>query len=125
MLHFFGEVNRMIIRIYALIDPRAGEVRYIGQTRNTLALRMAGHRCAVTTVMREWIDELADIGVQPEIVEIDEVAGPEPISGRWCETEERALEIEGDWALRYILGGADLLNQLWPRSCIFQIAASG
>lgn len=29
--------------IYALVDPRDGAVRYIGQTTKTLAERLAGH----------------------------------------------------------------------------------
>ncbi|WP_333742716.1 hypothetical protein [Streptomyces ardesiacus] len=58
--------------IYALIDPRSGAVRYIGQTTKPIAARLAGHLAAPAPLVRVWIQELAVEGRLPEIVAIRE-----------------------------------------------------
>jgi hypothetical protein len=61
--------------IYALIDPRDGAVRYIGQTTGPLLKRRAEHYYSPTNqYTRKWIAELREAGVRPDIKALEEVA---------------------------------------------------
>lgn len=53
-------------KIYALIDPRTGEPRYVGQTRRTLRSRFTQHLEKRGSTHREcWIKQLKNEGLQP------------------------------------------------------------
>lgn len=63
--------------IYALIDPRTGVTRYVGKTLNSLQRRLTGHvsearskrRCGKRLCYKDnWILQLVDNGLRPEIV---------------------------------------------------------
>ena len=71
-----------MITVYMLSDPRDGEVKYIGQTRD-VGSRMMQHRSDETSSARSWILELDGLGIKPDV-------------GIACQFEERdqALELE-------------------------------
>jgi hypothetical protein len=56
--------------IYALVDPRTDEVRYIGQTTKPIEARLAGHLAAPAPLVRLWIEALAVEGRRPSITAI-------------------------------------------------------
>ncbi|MFD6911754.1 hypothetical protein [Streptomyces virginiae] len=58
--------------IYALVDPRVFEVRYVGQTIKALDERLSGHLMTPAPRVREWIASLAVDGVIPEIIPLRE-----------------------------------------------------
>lgn len=61
--------------IYVLIDPRDGEIRYVGMTGKTLETRLRGRlkdtRCRGHR--RHWLDQLKRMGMTPTIQLIQEV----------------------------------------------------
>lgn len=88
-------------RIYALIDPRSKQIRYVGKTIQTLRKRLIGH---VTETHRgtyrraRWIRALERLGIKPRIVAL----GTYPTNDL-CEQERRWISILRKW-------GADLVN---------------
>lgn len=58
--------------IYGLVDPRTGEVRYVGQTTKPIEVRLAGHLAAPAPLVRAWIEGLAVEGCLPQIVPLRE-----------------------------------------------------
>lgn len=63
--------------IYGLADPRTGQLRYIGQTRTSLAQRLSAHIAPSSlrdpTPRAQWIIELRAQRRKPEIFEIESV----------------------------------------------------
>jgi hypothetical protein len=62
-------------RLYALMDPRTDEMRYIGQSRNT-KLRDKGHfnQCKYYETPKDlWIRELRAAGMRPDTIVLEEV----------------------------------------------------
>lgn len=62
--------------IYALIDPRRGRIRYIGQTK-TIPQRYYTHMTPGygSTKMIRWVAELREAGVRPQMMILEVVAG--------------------------------------------------
>jgi len=59
--------------IYALVDPRNGDIRYIGKANNA-RLRFNSHMFDLArTKKTNWIKSLIKIGLKPELLIIDEV----------------------------------------------------
>lgn len=60
--------------VYALIDPRDGKPRYIGQTKRPLAERLSGHLGSTRTQprVRAWVAELRAAGLRPRIIPLRE-----------------------------------------------------
>lgn len=58
--------------IYGLVDPRTGEVRYVGQTTKPIEARLAGHLAAPAPLVRAWIETLAVDGCVPQIMPLRE-----------------------------------------------------
>lgn len=57
-----------IVYIYVLVDPRDGDVRYVGQTRNTLRRRLSDHARGVGSCYRAyWVQSLVRTGWKPII----------------------------------------------------------
>lgn len=86
--------------IYALSDPRTGEVRYIGATSRSLEVRLAEHlqnrRSSAYRV--RWINSLLNEGVRPEIAAIAVV----PLA--------ELSDAECRWIATYRAAGARLTN---------------
>jgi hypothetical protein len=62
------------IKIYTLSDPITNEVRYIGQTKNSLEDRLRGHLKGKGKTYRvHWINSLKKKGLVPNIELIEEV----------------------------------------------------
>ncbi len=67
----------MKVKIYILKDPYTDEIRYIGRTKNSLKIRLAGHctkakQNSFKTYKDNWILKL---DVKPLIEEIEEIEG--------------------------------------------------
>ncbi|WP_405699045.1 hypothetical protein OG209_05035 [Streptomyces sp. NBC_01383] len=58
--------------IYGLVDPRTGEVMYVGQTTKPIEARLAGHLAAPAPLVRAWIEALAVEGLLPQIAPLHE-----------------------------------------------------
>lgn len=86
--------------IYALVDPRSKEIRYIGKTEKRIAQRLAGHiERPVNSGTRAWIAELRDLKMVPTI---------EPITccgAQWWEGKEAF------WIRWVRIRGGELLNR--------------
>ena len=83
-----------MIKIYALIDPRDGVVRYIGQTVQPLYNRLANHvdkarRGKDNTPKSEWIREILACGKRPLIKLLCNVS------------KEQKRDEEAKWIERY------------------------
>lgn len=87
--------------VYALVDPRDGRERYIGQTTRTLAERLQGHSGGSTSPrVRSWMAELREAGLGPLITAIRENVPAGDL--RAAEHEE---------ITRIIAAGGTLLNE--------------
>lgn len=90
-------------KIYALVDPRDGEIRYIGITKHALERRLREHVAQVARQQRtakdRWIGKLVVLGVMPDIVQLE--AAPDHASGE---------EAERRWIAHYRGAGVELLN---------------
>lgn len=66
----------MLVKIYALVDPKDGRIRYIGKTRYTLAKRLAEHcqdrRMRHNRHKINWIRLLESEGMRPLIRLLEE-----------------------------------------------------
>lgn len=93
--------------MYALVDPRDGETRYIGQSVQPLGVRLGGHRKHPSPRMRQWLDELHVHGVRPQITVVrDRVPYAELDS---AEREEIAAAVHQ---------GKELLNVMFGRPAV-------
>lgn len=57
--------------VYALVDPRDGEIRYVGKCRGYLNSRVRGHlrearETDTRTYKLAWLRQLLDLGLEPE-----------------------------------------------------------
>jgi hypothetical protein len=86
--------------IYALVDPRTEEVRYIGKTNN-IAARLCAHFTELgSAARRAWMNELWEEGLLPEPVPLDVVAPGDDWGDR-----------EREWIRRMRARGEPLLNR--------------
>jgi hypothetical protein len=73
-------------KIYVLIDPLDGEIRYVGVTTVTLESRLSGHigeaAGGIDTYKCRWIRKLVRLGFKPTIVQLCLVKGES-----WSEVE--------------------------------------
>lgn len=85
--------------IYALVDPRTDQIRYVGKTVN-LAVRLSQHLANSSGTNRkyEWLQELKALSLLPEIRVLAEVDSEN------CFVEEKL------WIRRMIDDGYDLVN---------------
>ncbi|MGW3383388.1 hypothetical protein ACWDCO_24770 [Streptomyces albogriseolus] len=85
--------------VYALIDPRDGVTRYIGQTTRSLTTRLAGHMSKPAPSITAWITELKAAGLRPAIAPLHQDV-PASI----------LLRLEREEITRRLLDGEKLLN---------------
>lgn len=89
--------------VYALIDPRTREVRYVGETIRTARSRLAQHirtaKGRTTPPVNAWMRGLIDSGLAPEMIEIEEFSDREGL-----------YEAEAYWIGQFRAMGARLLN---------------
>lgn len=91
--------------IYALVDPRSRQIRYIGQTED-LSKRLLQHIAErANTPKGEWIREMTTAGVQPEIIQLAIVRDG-----------ENAHEIEYRWVYLGRKNGWELTNTMGMKS---------
>lgn len=91
----------MKVKIYVLKDPYTQEIRYIGRTKNSLKVRLAGHctkakQNSFKTYKDNW---LLKLDIKPLIEEIEEIEG-------WEESYLREQEL----IKQYITNGYKLVN---------------
>jgi hypothetical protein len=88
-----------LCRIYVLIDPLTGEIRYVGKTTRTLTTRLNGHKGERLDHHRSrWIAKLRRLGLAPSIELVQEVPGA------WANDAERY------WIAYYRAAGCSLIN---------------
>ncbi len=77
--------------IYALVDPRTSQIRYIGQTQNHPEVRLQAHieKDDTNRYKRAWISELRRLGEKPTVVTLE-----------YAPSIDDALEAERIWIRR-------------------------
>jgi hypothetical protein len=60
------------ITIYALVDPRDGAYKYIGQTDNVARRRREHIASPHSQLIAEWVRELAPAGMEPDAVALEQ-----------------------------------------------------
>lgn len=88
------------VYIYALIDPRGGEIKYIGKTNN-LSLRYNLHMSHLSKKSKKvnWIKSLSSKGLKPIIEVIDEVLETE-----WAFWEMHYISLFKSWGFLLVNG---------------------
>lgn len=89
--------------IYALIDPRDGAIRYIGQTKEP-QVRLRSHitgDAVINPAKTRWLKELEKMGLQPYMDVIEGVNG----------SLANVMERERYWIRYYTDQGFELLNR--------------
>jgi len=109
------------VKIYGLVDPDSGLVRYVGKTELTLKRRLYYHiydldKCS-NIHKKNWFNKLLDDGKKPEIILIDEVEfdGWKFWEGYWISQ----FKTWGFNLVNYSSGGdgwsSDDVKRLWKR----------
>jgi hypothetical protein len=97
---YFGE--KTLWTVYLLIDPRNGEIRYVGCTHNP-RIRFLGHlsqaRTGGKSPKAKWIKELLRKGLKPQLVPLVKT-----------ESWRHHRGLEETWIYRLGLAGCDLLT---------------
>lgn len=87
--------------IYALVDPRTSQIRYVGQTQNHPEIRLDGHlhKPDDNRAKQAWFDELRRLSLKPLVVVLEYAANL-----------FEALELEREWIRRGNRATWPLLN---------------
>ena len=66
----------LVVSVYALVDPRDGEVRYIGSSKTPRSrARAHGYQSGSIPVVRNWVVGLRALGMRPVLKILREVIG--------------------------------------------------
>ncbi len=89
--------------VYGLLDPRTGELRYVGKTVKG-EYRLSCHVSEAkvggrATKKKQWIRSLLKVGLRPEIVVLET-----------SDAEQVLLDLEKFWIASMWAAGAELLN---------------
>lgn len=91
------------VNVYSLVDPRTGNVRYVGQTQQKIAHRLSRHVAAANygrqSLVSQWMREVLAEGLRPKIVLLEQV----PLSD--------GDQAEKDWIADFKFDGYELLNE--------------
>lgn len=88
--------------IYALVDPRNGDIRYVGLSNNPTT-RAAGHVSSNRIPqMREWVAELAGRLHVPQLQILEKIDGD----------RDEARKAESTWIVTLADSGARLINRI-------------
>jgi len=94
-------VSRFVI--YGLVDPRDGQLRYVGKSTTGLKQRLASHLCASSlrdrTLKNGWLKRLLTLGLRPEAFVLESCDNKTALN----EAEQHHLA-----TMRYV--GCDLTN---------------
>ena len=63
--------QRMRATIYGLIDPRSGQVRYVGATVRPTWYRLHSHRTKPLASLKDWMRDLEQAGRVPTLIEFE------------------------------------------------------
>jgi hypothetical protein len=92
------------VRFYALCEPDADHIRYVGQTAYSLRARFRRHMRSTTVASGEWIQSLKSKGLRPRLVLLETLTlGSRDIARR-----------EFAWMRACIDAGHQLLNDPLP-----------
>lgn len=102
-MKFPMEISERPTHIYALVDPRDNQIRYIGKTVRKLQIRLRNHMTAADegfeTWVARWCHSLKRQGLTPEMPVIETV----PPGDDWAESEKF-------WIAYFRFLGANLVN---------------
>ena len=89
-----------MIRVYALVDPRTGSIRYVGITSSSLVVRKRGHLAEARKLggschRLAWLRQLLAVNLQPDI---------------WLLEETDDKDQERVWIQKLRAAGCDLTN---------------
>ena len=86
-----GVYSPIMVNIYGLVDPRSGEVRYVGRTKQGLGLRLQQHidngREKFKHPRAEWVRALFAEGMRPLITHLETAEDAEQVTAeaKWME----------------------------------------
>jgi y4mF family transcriptional regulator len=90
-------MNKCII--YALVDPRTDEIRYVGKSVNGISRPKSHITFSHNNLINEWVNELRDDNYLPEIRILESLENPSQL-----------IEKEKYWIGKLLEEGYDLLN---------------
>jgi hypothetical protein len=107
--HEKQNVNEMMAKIYRLVDPITGEIKYIGKTHTSLSERLRNHingakRSSSPTRKEKWILELREKNIMPIIELIKDVD-----KSTWRDEERKWIQYAKDvgWPILNLKRGGD------------------
>lgn len=95
------------VSIYALVDPRTQQVRYIGQTcdiKKRYNNINAPSHSSKSIALNEWVKSIKSSGLKPIMVILQET------------TQDIAGALEQEWMIRFQQAGAKLINQRFNKA---------
>jgi hypothetical protein len=104
--------RRKELKVYGLVDPRDGQIRYIGITLKSPRSRLRSHLHlgnSGSSAKKDWIRELRERDLKPDVTVLERREIIIPDSGTDHPPPE-AKEIEKEWISKVEKRGCDLTN---------------